>query len=158
MVNSIVSATMDLTQSSDLHVLQRSFICPLQRSESRGDFDVKGSLSYYRFLFLSILSRPVFPRLGHARLLIPEPTAVGGVGGGGKVRSPGRQRCAHRVNVCSVLPASPSSGDDADHKEIMDETWHGSKPGSILFLGKSGGGESRRGDAESVGVGCRSGK
>lgn len=105
---------------------------------------MKGSLSCYRFLFLSILSRPVFPRLGHALLFDTRtdcgggeeeegeegsfPPPGGGMGGG-------RQRSAHRVNVCSVLRASRSSSNDADHREIMDETWHGSKHGSILFLG-----------------------
>lgn len=43
-------------------------------------------------------------------------------------------------------PSSPTSSDDAHHKEIMDETWHGSKPWSILFLGKRGGGDRRRGE------------
>lgn len=105
---------------------------------------MKGSLSCYRFLSRSILSRPVFPRLGHALLLIPEPTAVGEKKErmrrrGRKDCSPGRHRSAHRVNVCSVLRASSSSSDDRDHKEIMDETWHGSKHGSILFQGECGG-------------------
>lgn len=105
---------------------------------------MKGSLSCYRFLSRSILSRPVFPRLGHALLLIPEPTAVGEKKErmrrrGRKDCSPGRHRSAHRVNVCSVLRASSSSSDDRDHKEIMDETWHGSKHGRILFRGECGG-------------------
>lgn len=112
---------------------------------------MKGSLSCYCFLPRYILSRPVFPRRGRALLLRPEPTTVGERNErrrGRKDCSPGRHRSARRVNVCSVLRASSSSSDDRDHKEIMDETWHGSKHWSILFLGERGGGSGGWGERE----------